>query len=294
MNLPPELASEYPFASRFLDLDGHRLHYIDEGQGDTLLCVHGNPTWSFAWRQVVKELRTTHRVIAIDHMGCGLSDKPQNYPYCLAQHIRNLRTLIERLDLQRVTLLAHDWGGAIGMGAAGQCPDRFARFVLFNTGAFRSTRIPLRIAVCRWPLLGTFLLRGLNAFSRAALFMAVEKRERMTPVVRKGYLAPYGSWADRIAVDRFVHDIPMRSSHPSWPALVDVENGLAQFIPHPMLLVWGEQDWCFTTDFLAEFQRRFPKAETLRIPEAGHYVFEDAPEVFLPRLREFLGRHPLS
>ncbi len=292
MSLPPAVAAEYPFESHFVELDsGHRLHFVDEGSGEVLLCVHGNPTWSFAWRRVVREFSSTHRVIAVDHLGCGLSDKPQDYDYSLASHIVNLQTLIEKLDLRNVTLLAHDWGGAIGMGVAGRMPERFARFVLFNTGAFRSKLIPLRIAVCRIPFFGTFALRGLNAFSRAAISMAVEKRERMTPAVKAGYLAPYDSWANRVAVNRFVKDIPLKESHPSWSTLVEVETGLEQFQQHPMLLVWGEKDWCFTTDFLDEFERRFPQATTLRIPDAGHYVFEDAPEVFLPKLREFLAEY---
>ena len=295
MPLPPAVAAEYPFESKSIELaGGHRLHYVDEGSGDVLLCVHGNPTWSFAWRSVVREFSSTHRVIAIDHLGCGLSDKPQNHDYCLANHIANLQTLIEKLDLQNITLLAHDWGGAIGMGAAGRMPERFARFVLFNTGAFRSQLIPLRIAVCRIPFFGTFALRGLNAFSRAALTMAVEKHERMTPAIKAGYLAPYDSWSNRVAVNRFVKDIPLKESHPSWPTLVEVETGLEQFQQHPMLLVWGEKDWCFTTAFLDEFERRFPQAETLRISDAGHYVFEDAPEVFLPKVREFLSEHALA
>jgi cis-3-alkyl-4-acyloxetan-2-one decarboxylase len=132
----------------------------------------------------------------------------------------------------------------------------------------------------------------LNAFSRAALTMAVEKP--MTAAVKRGYLAPYNSWANRAAVNAFVKDIPLRASHPSWQTLVDVEAGLEQFKEHPMLLVWGERDWCFTTKFLDEFEQRFPNAETLRIPDGGHYVFEDSHEIFLPRVEEFLSQHPVA
>lgn len=286
-------ADEYPFESHFIEVNGQKIHYVDEGSGETLLCVHGNPTWSFAWRNVVRRLSDRYRVIAIDHLGCGLSSKPTGYRYSLAGHISNLQSLVTQLDLNQITLFAHDWGGAIGMGTAGKMPERFSRFALFNTAAFRSQRIPLRIAVCRIPLLGTFALRGLNAFSRAALTMAVEKRDRMTAAVKRGYLAPYDSWANRAAVNAFVKDIPLRASHPSWQTLVDVEAGLEQFTDHPMLLVWGERDWCFTTNFLDEFEQRFPKAETLRIADGGHYVFEDSHEVFLPRVEEFLGQHSL-
>ena len=286
-------ADEYPFASRYIDVDGARMHYIDEGAGETLLCVHGNPTWSFAWRNLVKQLSSSFRVLAIDHIGCGFSDKPQEYPYTLRQHITNLERLLQALDLQQVTLIAHDWGGAIGMGAAGEMPDRFSRFILCNTAAFRSRRIPWRIAVCRWPFVGAIGVRGFNLFSRAALRMAVSHQERMTPAICAGYVAPYNNWANRVAVHRFVQDIPLRPSHPSYETLTQVESGLQQFQQHPMLLAWGEQDWCFTPLFREEFQQRFPQAEAFPIADAGHYVFEDAPERLVPRVREFLLKHPL-
>jgi len=281
---------EYPFASKFFDLDGTRYHYIDEGSGEPLLFVHGNPTWSFAWRNLVKELSPVYRTIAVDHVGCGFSDKPRDDAYVLQQHIENLCRLIESLDLKRITLVAHDWGGAIGMGAAVRLPDRFARFVLMNTAAFPGGRIPLRIALCRIPLFGSLAVRGFNAFARAALKMAVVHPERLTRAVRTGYLAPYGNWSDRIAVMRFVQDIPLRPAHPSYATLADIDRGLAQFQERPTLLLWGEQDWCFTVDFLNEFQRRFPNAETVRFPDAGHYLFEDAREEILPPLWQFLGR----
>jgi len=288
MNFREKIQEEYPFASHCLKIDGHQYHYLDEGQGEPLLMVHGNPTWSFAWRRLVKQLSKSYRVIAVDHMGCGLSDKPQDYPYTLATHVANLKTLIQELDLQHITLFAHDWGGAIGMGAAVDLPERFSKFVLMNTAAFRSREIPLRIAVCRIPLLGAWGVRGLNLFSGAAISMAVEKHERMTAEVKAGFLGPYNNWQNRVAVHRFVQDIPLKPSHPSYQTLVHVEEGLAQFQGHPLLLIWGERDWCFTTNFLDEFERRFPQAETLRIPDAGHYVFEDAHEVMLPRIEQFL------
>ena len=287
---------EYPFADHFLDLDGLRYHYLDEGprDGEVLLCVHGNPTWSFAWRKFVTEFSRDYRVLAVDHIGCGFSDKPQSYNYRLDQHIQNLFRFVTTLDLQQITLLAHDWGGAIGMGTAGRLPNRFARFVLMNTAAFRSTRIPFRIAICRWPLLGTLALRGLNAFSRAALTMAVCHPDRMTPAVKAGYLAPYNTWANRIAVQNFVQDIPLAPTHPSYQTLLEVEQNLQQFTSHPKIFFWGDRDWCFTPAFLAEFLQRFPEAESVRYPDAGHYIFEDAPERLLPRLREFLTQHPLT
>ena len=279
----------YPFASHYLDVDGQRYHYLDEGAGDVLLLVHGNPTWSFYWRNIVLALRGRYRLIVPDHIGCGLSDKPQDYPYTLARHVQNLRQLIDALGLEKITLLAHDWGGAIGLGAAVAEPRRFARFVLFNTVAFRSQRIPWRIRICRTPILGELAVRGLNAFARAALTMAVSDRTRMTPAVRAGLLAPYDSWRHRIAVHRFVRDIPLSPSHPSYGTLTAIEQGLAQFREHPMLLVWGMQDWCFTPHFLKRFIEFFPQARVHRLDDAGHYVIEDAWERIVPLVEQFLG-----
>lgn len=286
----PDWTAEYPFPSKFRNWNGLKCHYVDEGAGSPLLFVHGNPTWSFAWRKLLQEFKTDHRVLAVDHIGCGLSDKPQDYSYTLDQHVRNLCRFIEELDLRNVTLVAHDWGGAIGMGAATRLPERFDRFVLCNTAAFRSRSIPFRIWICRMPLLGTLGLRGLNLFSLAALRMAVRKPERMTREAQAGYLAPYNSWKNRIAVERFVQDIPLKPSHPSYGTLLEIEEKLSLFQSKPILLPWGMQDWCFTPEFLAEFQRRFPHAQACPIPEAGHYLFEDCPETLIGCIRQFLVR----
>jgi haloalkane dehalogenase len=282
--------AEYPFMPRAFDVGGLKLNYVDEGSGPVLLFVHGNPTWSFAWRNLLKDLSRDYRVIAVDHIGCGLSDKPQKkYGYVLENHISNLVRLVDALDLRGVTLVGHDWGGCIGMGTAARRPDRFSRFVLMNTAAFRSRRIPLRIAVCRIPVLGAIAVRGFNAFARAALFMAVEHRKRFTKRARAGFIAPYNSWANRIATHEFVKDIPLAARHRSYETLLEVETGLARFRDKPMLLLWGERDWCFTMHFYREWRRRFPEAKTITYPDAGHYVFEDAIDRMIPDVRAFLG-----
>ena len=281
----------YPFESRWLDLDGLRYHYLDEGQGEPLLLVHGNPTWSFYWRELVKPLREQYRVIVPDHVGCGLSDKPRHYEYRLARHIDNLRRLIERLDLRGVTLLAHDWGGAIGLGAAVAEPERFSRLVLFNTAAFRSRRIPWRIRVCRTPVLGRLAVQGFNAFARAALTMAVAKRARMTPAVCAGLLAPYDTWSNRVATHRFVLDIPRSPGHPSYATLEAIERGLEKLSGLPVMFIWGMRDWCFTPHFLERFLDFFPAAEVHRFDDASHYVVEDAHERIVPLVQGFLAKH---
>lgn len=280
--------AEFPYSPRLLRCEAGEYAYVDEGAGEPIVCVHGNPTWSFAFRRVIREFSPTRRVLAVDHIGCGRSSKPQDYAYRLAQHIDNFAHFITALDLSRITLVVHDWGGAIGLGAAGRMPERFARLVILNTAAFRSQRIPWRIAVCRWPWLGTLGVRGFNLFARAALSMAVARPEVMTPAVCAGYLAPYDSWANRIATHRFVQDIPLAASHPSYATLLEVEQNLGRLTHLPTQLIWGERDWCFTPWFRKEFERRFPNARSTPLPHAGHYLFEDAPEDLLRVMRAFL------
>lgn len=279
----------YPFASHHLQLDSLRYHYLDEGAGQPMLMVHGNPTWSFYWRNLVLAFRDRCRVVVPDHIGCGLSDKPQDYPYRLSQHIENLVRLIEHLDLSDISLLVHDWGGAIGLGAALQVPNRVARIVLFNTGAYPPPFFPFRIRICRTPIVGQWAVRKLNLFARAALRMAVNKRERMTPAVRAGLLAPYDSWENRVAIYRFVTDIPASQRHLTWQSLADIEDGLPTLADRPIMAIWGMRDWCFTPACLDRFLDVFPNAEVHRLQDAGHYVVEDAHEEIVPLVERFLG-----
>ncbi|MEE8389704.1 MAG: alpha/beta fold hydrolase [Anaerolineae bacterium] len=282
----------YPFESHWLDLDGIRYHYVDQGPQDApaVVMVHGNPTWSFYYRTLIPEISQTHRVVVPDHVGCGISDKPQDYAYTLNQHIENLETLIAHLGLEKLTLVLHDWGGAIGMGYATRHPQNVARFVVFNTAAFFLPVVPLSLRLAQSPVLGELLVRGLNGFARGAQIWAVSQRKRITPEIRAGYLAPYDSWRNRIAIYRFVQDIPLGKDHPSRKTLNDIETNLGLFRHHPMLIIWGAKDFVFTErDFLPEWQSRFPEAQVRVVRDAGHYVVEDAHERILPWMIEFLG-----
>jgi cis-3-alkyl-4-acyloxetan-2-one decarboxylase len=290
----PAWRSLYPFRSHFCEIDGQRMHFLDEGRGETLLLVHGNPTWSFYWRNLILALRARYRLIVPDHIGCGLSDKPPRYSYCLTQHVQNLVSLVRELDLQAITLVAHDWGGVIGLGAALAEPDRFARFLLMNTAAFRSQRIPLRIRVCRTPLLGALAVRGLNAFARAALRMAIVHHDRMTPEVRRGLLAPYDSWRNRIAIHEFVRDIPLSARHRSYAMLEGIERRLPSLGSRPWQFIWGMRDWCFTPHFLERFLKFIPNAEVHRLADAGHYIVEDAHERIIPLMEQFFAKYPVG
>lgn len=266
--------SLYPFKTRKFMIDGHRLSYVDEGEGRVIVMLHGNPTWSFFYRNLIKLLRDRYRVIVPDHMGCGLSDKPQDYPYRLADHVGNLEKLLDHLGIEKHSLVVHDWGGAIGMGYAAEHPERIEALVIMNSAAFRSKRIPRRIAVCRLKYLGPLLVRGLNLFAGLAVFMAAKKH--LPGPVRKGFLAPYDNWQNRIAIMRFIEDIPLDIHHPSWEQLLKAEGGLDHFKDNPTLILWGGRDFCFDDRFFYEWRQRFPKARSIYLESAGHYLLEDA------------------
>ena len=288
--LPEVIRAEYPFSGQLLELSsGAQMHYLDEGSGPVVVLLHGNPTWSFYYRNLVQSLMAAgFRCVVPDHIGCGLSDKPQNYAYTLEQRITDVEQLLKALEINRYSLVLHDWGGAIGCGLAGRSPERLEKLVLLNTGAFRSKRIPWRIAAVKTPLLGEAAIRGLNAFAGPAAWMSVTRS--LAPAVKAGFLWPYRSWADRVAVWNFVKDIPLRPGHPSYRALTAVEAGLEGLANKPVFIVWGGRDFCFNKHFLARWQAIFPTAETRLLEDCGHYVLEDGGDQAIEPVVEFFGR----
>ncbi|MCH7498765.1 MAG: alpha/beta fold hydrolase [Nitrospinae bacterium] len=283
----------YPFESRFIELGPHRMHYLDEGQGETLLMLHGNPTWSFYYRNLVKGLRSQYRCVVPDHIGCGLSDKPQEYNYTLSQHIDNLAALVDHLNLDHLTLVMHDWGGSIGMGLAVRAPEKIKRLIFFNTAAFISDRIPFSINLCRNPIIGPLAILKFNLFARMATSWACKQTNRMVGKVRKGYLAPYNSPHNRIANLRFVQDIPLTPDIPSYPVVEHIESQLGYFRDRPAMIIWGMQDFCFTEYFLDRWKKYFPNAEVHEVEQAGHYVVEDADEEIIPWMIQFLRKNEI-
>ena len=283
----------YPFSSHSLQLDRLRYHYLDEGSGENLLMLHGNPTWSFYYRNLILGLKGSYRCVVPDHMGMGKSDKPQDYPYTLSRHIDNLEKLADHLELDDITLVVHDWGGAIGMGFAVRHPERIRRLVIFNTAAFLSSEIPLGLSLCRIPGFGAIAIRGFNVFARGAIRWACVKQERMTEEVQAGYLSPYDNFANRVANLRFVQDIPMSPDSPSYYVIQHIEENLKLFREHPVQIIWGAHDFVFNDHFLKRWQEIFPQAEVHRMEDAGHYVVEDAHERILPLLYEFLQKNPI-
>jgi len=297
-NIPSELKTVYPFKSNYqpvVDKNGHshNIHFVAEGDPTEIpvIMVHGNPTWSFFYRNLIKDLSKTRRVISIDHTGCGLSDKPQDFSYSLEEHIEILNQVFEKQVLPHLKedvgfeLIVHDWGGAIGMGLARKWKDLVRKVVIMNTAAFTDANIPKRISICKLPYLGEKLVRYFNAFAWPATFMAVERP--MKNIIKKGYLLPYNNYKNRIATAKFVKDIPMSKDHLSWNTLKSIEDDLKN-IPGEKLILWGKKDFCFTPHFYERWCKIYPQAQKEMLETAGHYLLEDEPEKTSRIIQEFL------
>ncbi len=286
----------YPFESRYFDRgEGLRLHYIDEGKGDPVLMVHGNPTWSFYYRELAQALRAAgHRVIAVDHIGMGLSDKPgdDRYDYTLQSRVDDLDALMRQLNPGPATLVVHDWGGPIGLCWALRDPARLKALVISNTAGFLpgGYRLPWPLFLSRTPL-GPLLLQGANLFSRGAVERCAARP--LAGAIREGYLAPYDSWSHRLAVLRFVQDIPRREGDKAYRLMDELGRGLERLSGVPTLIAWGGRDFVFDGTFLAEWRRRLPKAEIREFRDAGHFLLEDAGPQLVPLIREFARKHVL-
>ena len=291
--MTPDLQKHYPFTGHTLDLDGLSYHYLDEGSGDPVVMVHGNPSWSFYYRNLVLTLRERYRCIVPDHIGCGFSDKPgdERYDYTLSRRVDDLERLIDHLGLtKKIPLILHDWGGMIGMAYASRHPERIGRLVLLNTAAFhlpKEKKFPLGLKICRDTALGTLLVRGFNAFSVGASIVGCKKHP-MSEELKSAYRSPYNSWANRIATLRFVQDIPLVPGDRNYDLVSEVAAGLHRFADLPIAIFWGELDFVFDPTFLAEWKRRFPKARVKSYPDAGHYILEDMKSEVVPMIAAFL------
>ena len=287
------------------DLTRHGLqyHFLDEGDrdGEPVLMVHGNPSWSFYYRKLAEALTLLgYRAIVPDHIGCGYSDKPDDsrYEYTLERRVDDLEALvIGHLKIDKpITLVVHDWGGAIGFGFAARHPELIGRLVVFNTAAFRlpkSKWFPWPLRFFRNRGLAALLSRGLNLFCKGTAFIGT-KAHPMPKAVRDAYIAPYDSWANRIAIHRFVQDIPLVPGDRAYDTLVFTENRLDLFKTTPMFIAWGALDPVFDRHFLDEWVRRFPNAEVHAYADSGQYILEDQSEAIIPLVVEFLAKHPVA
>jgi haloalkane dehalogenase len=292
--------SLYPFDQDLhLDLDGLRYHYVDEGEGEPVVMVHGNPSWSFYYRNLALALRDRFRVIVPDHIGCGLSDKPDDsrYTYTLSRRVDDLEALLEHLGLDHnLTLVLHDWGGMIGMAYAVRHPQRIRRLVILNTAAFHKPAgkpLPWQLWLVRNTWLGSLLVRGGNAFARGAAWVGCT-RKRLSREIRNAYCAPYDSWANRIATLRFVQDIPIRPEDPAFDVVTGVEERLTTFADRPALICWGMKDFVFDATYLERWCDGLPGAQVHRFADCGHYVLEDAGNEIAELVIRFLDENQLQ
>ncbi len=254
--------------------------------------VHGNPSWSFYYRNLALALKAKRRVIVPDHIGCGLSDKPADdkYEYTLKNRVADLEFLLDKLGVkENITLVVHDWGGMIGMTYAARHPERIEKLVILNTGAFflpEGKSFPPALRLCRTPL-GAALIRRYNAFARGAAWIGC-KRSRMSKALRRAYAAPYNNFENRIAILRFVEDIPLAPGDKAYPVVAETQSKLGALAALPMLICWGLKDFVFDRHFLAEWTRRFPGAEIHAFRDCGHYILEDAQKEVIPLIKRFI------
>ena len=296
MNYP-----DYPFTpQRFAVRPGIAMSYLDEGprDGEVIVMLHGNPSWSYYWRHLVQGLRDRYRCIVPDHIGMGLSDKPidKSYTYTLQSRIDDLDALLAQLDIgDGITLAVHDWGGMIGFGWALKHAARVKRLVILNTAAFplpTAKPMPWQLKLGRDSWLGAGLIRGFNAFAAGAARDGV--MHAMPAAVRRAYLAPYDSWANRIATLRFVQDIPLTASDRAWPLVEESGRRLHEYADRPAFIGWGLRDFVFDKHFLDGFTSALPNADVQAFEDAGHYVLEDKRAELVPAIRAFLDSSPCA
>ncbi len=278
--------AEYPFRDRYFDVPAGKLHYVDEGTGSPIVMVHGNPTWSFLYRSLIKRLRSRYRCIAVDHLGFGLSDKPRKWSYLPKDHARNLSALLEGLGTTNLTLVLHDWGGPIGLSYAVTHPEQVARIVLTNTWCW-PVRHDLRLLAFSSVMggaIGRTLIRRYNFFARVLLPLAFEDKDEPSAIAHSHYLRPLKKPEDRKGCMAFPKQIIASSA---W--LAEISSRLSVLEGKPKLFVWGMKDMAFRDKELKRWERIFPEARSLRLPAAGHFVPEEASDDLASVVTSFLA-----
>ena len=296
MNLPG-----YPFTPKTFEVrPGLSMSYLDEGprDGEVVVMLHGNPSWSYYWRNLVSGLSDKYRCIVPDHIGMGFSDKPDDskYDYTLQSRVDDVSALLRHLGITGpVTLAVHDWGGMIGFGWALSHAQQVKRLVITNTAAFplpAAKKMPWQLSLGRDSQFGAFIIRAFNAFSSGASYQGVETK--MPADVRRAYVSPYNTWSNRISTLRFMQDIPLQPGDKAWPLVAEAGRRLPEFADRPAFIGWGLQDFVFDKHFLADFRAALPNAEVTAFEDAGHYVLEDKQAILVPAIRKFLDANPLS
>jgi haloalkane dehalogenase len=272
----------FPVEHRFVDLDGARIHYVDEGAGEPLLLLHGNPAWSFLYRKIIAGLKDEFRCIAPDYPGYGMSGAPPGYRYTPAEHSAVIERFVDRLGLSGLTLMVQDWGGPVGLGLAGRRPELVSRLIIGNTFAWplaAEPRIRVFSAVLGGPP-GRALNRWLNVAPR--VFFARGFAQPVPAEVMHAYMAPWQDPRRRAPAAIAPRQLIMASSY-----LAEVEAGLPQIADRPALIVWGTKDFAFRESARRRFERAFPHHRTVLLPHASHFLQEDAGEQIATEFKSF-------
>jgi pimeloyl-ACP methyl ester carboxylesterase len=279
---------EYPFKSHFAEANCcDNMHYVDEGQGEVILMIHGTPTWSFLYRHLIKDLSKNHRCIAIDHLGFGLSDKPRKYSYKPEELAKNLRYFIEQLDLKNITLMVHDFGGSIGLAYAIENPENVKRIVLFNTWmwSYKGNKDAEMASKFFGSSIGKFLYKKLNFSPRVMLKMGYGDKKKLTPEIHKQYMQAFPQPEDRNSTWHFAKEII--GSGDWWDRLFSQKEKISKI---PTLILWGMKDKFLTPAFLEKWKSIFKNKEVHEFKNAGHFVQEEEKELVGKLVREFLQK----
>lgn len=291
---------DYAYTARYADVCGYSLHYVDVGQGEPILFLHGNPTWSYLYRHMIKGLADKYRCIALDHLGFGFSDKPKDADYSMRAHAMRLEAFVQALGLKDITLVVQDWGGVIGLSWAARNKSLIKRLVVMNTAGF-VPESPLELAKLkplpwgfpllwslRTPVLGELFVQGLAGFVKVLVPVGIHHRERLTREVMRGYMEPYPTWSSRRAHLESVRQVPMRPSDAAWQLLRETGAELDGWTV-PTQIIWGMKDPVFVPWFLDQFEKRLPNhAPTVRIEDASHFLQDDRPDLIVPVIRSFM------
>ncbi len=280
-----ELRKLFPYQSRYFQVGTHRLHYIDEGRGPLVLLMHSCPFWMFEYRTLIADLIQDHRVIALDQLGFGLSDKPSPFDYRIETHADHLERFIHELGLTGYTLIQHGRGAAVGMAVAVRHPDTVKGFVTLNAMSFSDYTLPLRLQLCRIKFIGAKILMYLNVFNRDV--------NRLPAAVQAAYNYPFRNGEDQYSVLRFIEDIPCAPEEASAQTMFEIESALWQLRDKPSCIIWAKKDWLYNMKNQKKWLQYFPRSDSYTIDHAGRCITEDAPEEVNRYIRDFLVKNAL-
>ncbi len=272
----------YPFHRRFVEIEGNRVHYVDEGSGPTLLLLHGNPTWSFLYRHIITRLSGRFRCVAVDYPGFGLSSARPGYSFKPREHSTVLERFVLELDLGEIGLMVQDWGGPIGLGFAGRHPDRIRALIICNTWAWPAQgakQLEWFSKIAGSPI-GRFLILNFNAFVNVLVPSGVSRR--LSPAEMRAYRSPFPTRASRLPTAIFPREILHSHEY-----LAEVESNLGRLSHKPALILWGDRDTAFRDAQRERFERLFPNHRTRILKGAKHFVQEEAPDQICEELIAF-------